>query len=191
VTLQPFVDALRRGEIVAFPTESSWGLGVDARSADALERLFALKGREPGKPPPVLVDGERMLGDLVTRVPARARTLIARFWPGALTLVLPARPELPAPLVLDGGIGVRHSPHPVATALVTAFGGPLTATSANRSGEPACQSPADVRAAFGDRVHVLDGDAGGAAPSTVVRVTDDGGLTILRRGAIDPSLLEG
>jgi L-threonylcarbamoyladenylate synthase len=181
--------ALRRGEIVAFPTESSWGLGVDACSATALERLFALKDREPGKPPPLLVDGRAMVERLVARVPPRAAELMDRFWPGALTLVLPARAELPAPLVLDGGVGVRHSPHSLATALVTAFGSPVTATSANLSGHPAAMTAAEVRAAFGDRVFVLDGDAGGAAPSTVVRVGDDGTLTVLRRGAIDPSLL--
>ena len=128
---------MSRGEIVAFPTESSYGLGVDALSSHALERLFALKRREPGKPPPILISDDRMLELLVAHVPPRARELMARFWPGPLTLVLPARPGLPASLVSDGGVGVRRSPHPLADALVAAFGGPVTATSANLSGRPA------------------------------------------------------
>jgi L-threonylcarbamoyladenylate synthase len=76
-------------------------------------------------------------------------------------------------------------------ALVRAFGGPVTATSANLSGQPSAGTLAEVRAIFADRVHIVDGEAGGGAPSTVVKVADDGRLTILRRGAIDPSLLQG
>jgi L-threonylcarbamoyladenylate synthase len=182
--------ALARGEIVAFATESSYGLGVDARAPAALERLFALKGRGPQKPPPLLVADEAMVALLAARVPPRARALMARFWPGLLTLVLPARDDLPTALVHDGGVGVRRSAHPSASALVRAFGAPITATSANRSGEAPAHTAAEARALFGAALHVLDGGpAGGAAPSTVVRVADDGTLEILRAGAIDPALL--
>ena len=188
--LAPYVEALRRGEVVAFPTESSYGLAVDARSRAALDRLFALKEREPGKPPPLLVDGAQMLTQLVTHVPARAQKLAEAYWPGPLTLVLPARSDVPEPLVLDGGIGVRHSPHPVATALVTAFGDAITATSCNVAGGAPAMTAAEARAIFGNRIQVLDGGAaGGGAPSTVARLSPDGRLTILRAGAIDPSLL--
>jgi L-threonylcarbamoyladenylate synthase len=182
--------ALSRGEIVGFPTESSYGLGVNALSSQALAALFALKGREPGKPPPILISDEAMLKLLVARVPEKARQLMARFWPGPLTLVLPALPSLPEALVVDGGVGVRRSPHPVADALVARFGGPVTATSANPSGAPAAHQAAAVAAMFGDRVHVLDGgDAPGAPPSTVARIGDDGTVTILRAGALDPARL--
>jgi L-threonylcarbamoyladenylate synthase len=182
--------ALSRGEIVAFPTESSYGLGVNALSSQALSRLFALKGREPGKPPPILISDEAMLKLLVARVPPRARELMARFWPGPLTLVLPALPSLPEALVMDGGVGIRRSPHPVADALVARFGGPVTATSANPSGSPAAHNASQAAAMFGDRVHLLDGgDAPGALPSTVARVGDDGVITILRAGALDPARL--
>jgi L-threonylcarbamoyladenylate synthase len=178
--------ALSRGEIVAFPTESSYGLGVNALSSRALLALFALKGREPGKPPPILISDEAMLKLLVTRVPARARQLMARFWPGPLTLVLPALPSLPEPLVAEGGVGVRRSPHPIADELVRVFGGPVTATSANLSGQPAALRADEIRLP----VHILDGGpAPGAPPSTVVRVADDGTLTILRKGALDPARL--
>lgn len=181
---------LAAGGAVAFPTESTYGIGVDALSPAALERLFALKGREPGKPPPILISDDAMLELLVARVPERARRLMARFWPGPLTLVLPARAGLPEPLVSDGGVGVRRSPHPLAAQLVAAFGGPVTATSANLSGQPAAVEAAEVRAVFGDRLHVLDGGrAPGAPPSTVARVGDDGTLTILRAGALDPARL--
>jgi L-threonylcarbamoyladenylate synthase len=181
---------LSRGEIVAFPTESSYGLGVNALSLHALDRLFARKGREPGKPPPILISDEAMLKLLVAEVPPRAQELMARFWPGPLTLVLPARPGLPEPLVSEGGVGVRRSPHPLADALVAAFGGPVTATSANLSGRPAALTAAEVVAAFGDALHLLDGgDAPGAPPSTVARVAADGTVTILRAGALDPALI--
>jgi L-threonylcarbamoyladenylate synthase len=175
--------------VVALPTESSFGLAVDARSPAALAALFALKQREPAKPPPLLVDGVEMLPMVVKTIPSRAKGLMANHWPGPLTLVLPARDDLPAAVVADGGVGVRHSPHALATALVRAFGAPLTATSANLAGAPPAMSAAEVRAIFGARVHVVPGAAGGGAPSTVVRVADDGTLTVVRRGAIDPSRL--
>jgi L-threonylcarbamoyladenylate synthase len=182
--------ALSRGEIVGFPTESTYGLGVDALSETALERLFVLKGREPGKPPPILISDEAMLKLLVATVPPRARQLMERFWPGPLTLVLPARPGLPEALLADGQVGVRHSPHPIADALVRAFGRPVTATSANRSGAPPAVAADEVRAIFGDAVQVLDGGpAPGAPPSTVARVSESGELWILRAGALDPALL--
>jgi len=181
---------LANGGAVAFPTESTYGIGVDALCLPALERLFALKGREPGKPPPILISDPAMLELLVARVPERARRLMARFWPGPLTLVLPARAGLPEPLVSDGGVGVRRSPHALATQLVAAFGRPVTATSANLSGQPAAVEAAEVRAVFGAELHILDGGrAPGAPPSTVARVADDGTLTILRAGALDPARL--
>jgi L-threonylcarbamoyladenylate synthase len=190
MSLDAAVAALRAGGVVAFPTESSYGLGVDALSAEALARLFALKGREESKPPPVLVDGPAMLDALVAEVPVRARSLMSRFWPGPLTLVLPARRELPRRLVSADGVGVRRSPHPTADALVRAFGRPITASSANRAGGPPALTADAVRAIFGDQVLVLDGGpAPGAPPSTVVGVCRSGALTVLRAGALDPTWL--
>lgn len=181
--IPPAVLALGRGEVVAFPTESSFGLGADALDARALARLAALKGREPGKPPPVLIADEAMLAQLVERVPERARALMRQHWPGPLTLVLPARPELPEAIVADGGVGVRLSPHPVATALVRAFGRPVTATSANPAGQPPALTAGEVARYF-PGLTIIEGEAGGGAPSTVVRVADDGTLTVLRAGAM-------
>ena len=176
--------ALRRGEVVAYPTETFYGLGVDAFSADALERLRALKGRGD-KAISLLIEGDEMLARLCADVPPRARDLMVRYWPGPLTLALPARPGLPEALVSDGCVAVRQSPNPVARALVTAFGGPVTTTSANRAGEPPATTAAMVRAALGDGCHVLDGGpTPGGAPSTLARVRGEQ-IEILRAGAVD------
>jgi len=177
------VAALRRGEVVAYPTETFYGLGVDAFDAAALERLRALKGRGE-KAISMLIEGEEMLARLCVEVPPRARALMAKHWPGALTLALPARPGLPEALVSDGCVAVRRSPHPIARALVAGFGGPVTTTSANRSGEPPATTAAAVRAALGAGCHVLDGgDTAGGAPSTLARVRGDA-IEILRAGAV-------
>lgn len=170
--------------MVAYPTETFYGLGVDAFDVAALERVRAVKGRGE-KAISVLIDGEAMLARLCAEIPPRARALMARHWPGALTLALPARPGLPEALVSDGCIAVRQSPHPLARALVAGFGGPVTTTSANRSGEPPATTAAAVRAALGDACHVLDGGpTPGGAPSTLARVRGDS-IEILRAGAVD------
>ena len=184
--IAPAVDVLRRGEVVALPTESSYGLAVDALSDEALARLWSVKGRPEGKPPPLLVDGEAMVMALVTSLSEVARRLIAVYWPGPLTLALPARADLPAAIVEAGFVAVRASPHKTAMRLVRAFGGPITATSANRSGAPPALTAAG--AALLGVALVLDGGiAGGGAPSTVARVHPDGRIEVLRPGPIDPT----
>ncbi len=183
IALDEAVAALRRGEVVAFPTESSYGLAVDARSLSALEKLFAVKGRPDSKPPPILVDGEAMARTLVVAISPTALRLIAQHWPGALTLALPALPSLPPPIVSEGFVAVRWSPHPIANALVAAFGAPITATSANLSGQPPAHD-AKSAALPGVAAVVDGGPTKGAPPSTLVRVHDDGRLEILRPGPV-------
>jgi L-threonylcarbamoyladenylate synthase len=108
-----------------------------------------------------------------------------RYWPGALTIALPARAGLPSVLVSDGCVAVRQSPHPIARALVTRFGGPVTTTSANRAGEPPATTAAAVRAVLGGACHLLDGGPTvGGAPSTLVRVRGDA-IEVLRPGAVE------
>jgi L-threonylcarbamoyladenylate synthase len=176
--------ALAGGAIVAFPTETFYGLAVPATDAAAVARLVALKGRAPDQTIAVIVDSVAMLDVLYEAIPPRARTLMDRHWPGPLTLVLPARSGLPAPLRGPHGIGVRISSHPLATALVHACGVPLTATSANRAGAPPARTPAEVRAAFGTSVHLLDGGPTvGGAPSTVAAVVGTE-VRVLRPGAV-------
>jgi L-threonylcarbamoyladenylate synthase len=175
--------ALARGEVVAYPTETFYGLAVDALDPAALARLAALKGRGADQALSVLVVGQEMLARLVAEIPLRARALMAAHWPGALTVALPARPGLPAPLVADGCVAVRESPHPVARALVQAFGAPITATSANPSGAPPARTAAAVRGYFAGCLVVDGGETAGGRPSTVVRVRGER-VEVLRRGAI-------
>ena len=182
--------ALRRGEIVAYPTETFYGLGVDALDELALARLRALKGRD-GKAISVLVDGRAMIDSICRAVPPLAVALMQRYWPGALTIALPARSNLPAALVTDGCVAVRQSPHPTAQALVAGLGRPLTATSANRAGESPATTDEAVEEMFAGRCRIVHGGATpGGAPSTLVRVRGPR-LEILRRGAIeiDPDML--
>jgi L-threonylcarbamoyladenylate synthase len=130
-----------------------------------------------------------MVDALVARVPARAEELMVRHWPGPLTLVLPARRELPEAVVENGAVGVRQSPHPSATAMVVALGRALTATSCNPTGVPPALTPAEVRVYFGDSVVLVEGAPWRGMPSTVVRISDGGELEVIRAGALDPSLL--
>ncbi|HXU02916.1 MAG TPA: L-threonylcarbamoyladenylate synthase [Polyangia bacterium] len=184
------VAALGRGEIVAYPTETFYGLGVDALDELALARLRALKGRD-GKAISVLVDGPAMLDSICSTVPPLAAKLMRRYWPGALTIALPARKNVPSALVDGGFVAVRQSSHPTAQALVAGLGRPLTTTSANRAGEPPATTDEAVEEIFAGRCRVLHGGATlGGAPSTLVRVRG-AKLEILRRGAIeiDPEAL--
>lgn len=181
--------ALRRGEAVAYPTETIYGLGVDAFDELALTRLRIIKGRGE-KAISVLIEGDEMLARLCAEVPPRAVALMRRHWPGALTIALPARAGLPAALISDGCVAVRQSSHPIARALCAGFGGPITTTSANRAGEPPAASAEAARQALGGACHILDGGAtAGGAPSTLVRVRGEW-VEILRRGAIEITSIE-
>lgn len=176
---------IAHGGLVVYPTETLYGLGADAFNPQALQRLVDVKGREPGKPVAVLVDGLEMAMLLASDVPPAARALMSQFWPGPLTIVLPARPSVASILTGAGThIGMRVSSHPLATALVRAVGHPLTAPSANPAGKRAPARIEEARAYFGDRIdYYLDGGPlAGEPASTVVRVDD--GLAIVREGAI-------
>jgi len=181
---------LAAGGVVVYPTETLYALGVDACNAPALQRLIALKAREPGKPIAVLVSERSMVHEIVEEVSGGAAALMRRFWPGPLTIVLRARPTVSEMLTAEsGGIGVRLSSHPLATELVRLLGRPVTAPSANPAGSrpPACVE--DARAYFGARVEdYLDGGRlPGEPPSTVVDMRDD--LRIIRAGAVPADAL--
>lgn len=185
------VAALRAGGVVVFPTESVYGLGVDARSAAAVARLVAVRGREPGKPILVLVRDLAMAESMSAGFPPRAIRLAERFWPGPLTIVVPARPGLAEPLVAGTGtIGVRVSGHPVATALVSELDGPVTAPSANPPGADPPRRLAEARAYFGDAVQAyLDGGTLPGGASTVVAV-DRQDVRVLREGLISRAAVD-
>ena len=160
--------------MVAFPTESFYGLGVDALNAEAVARVFTVKGRPPSKPVLVLVDSVAMAETLAAAVPAGARDLMARHWPGALTLVLPAASCPPEALGAGTGtVGLRMPGHPVALLLVQAARAPVTAPSANPSGEAPPTTAAAVRHYFEGRVDlILDGGpTAGGSGSTVADCT--------------------
>jgi L-threonylcarbamoyladenylate synthase len=171
--------------VVAFPTETYYGLAVDVWNEDAIERLFVLKGRSAEKASALLVADFAMFAGLCAEVPERARSLAASHWPGPLTIALPARPGLPAGIVSEGFVAARASSHPVAAALVAAVAGPITATSANPAGAAAPRTAAKVAGHFpGKPLLLLDGGlTAGGPPSTVVRLRGEV-VEVLRRGAI-------
>jgi tRNA threonylcarbamoyl adenosine modification protein (Sua5/YciO/YrdC/YwlC family) len=197
VSLADAVAWIARGGVLAYPTETVWGLAADARSDAAVGRLRAFKGRSDEAPISILVTGVGALAALGFRLDAAAQRLAQEFWPGPLTLVLPCDGAF-APRIAreDGAIGVRCTPHEVASELAVrcerAGAGPLTATSCNSSGAPPARTrDAAQRMCSGDphvRVLAAAADAGGELPSTVVDVT---GPTprVLRWGALGEAAL--
>lgn len=179
---------LRSGETVAFPTETVYGLGADARNTTAVEAVFAAKGRPSDNPLIVHIARREDLERLVTEVHPVASALIDAFWPGPLTLVLPVRPGVLSPLVTAGldTVGVRMPDHPVALALLRAADCPVAAPSANRSGRPSPTLASHVLEDLAGYIGgVLDGGAAGVGlESTVVQVQPDGTAAVLRPGGI-------
>ncbi|MHA4819198.1 L-threonylcarbamoyladenylate synthase [Streptomyces aculeolatus] len=183
---------LRAGGLVALPTETVYGLGANAEDPAAVSRIFQVKGRPPAHPLIVHIGDAEPLDDWAEDVPATARLLAERFWPGPLTLVL--RRGRRVPLVATGGletVAVRVPDHPVALALLSAFGGGITAPSANRFGSVSPTTADDVRAELGDAVDfVLDGgpcEVG--VESTIVDATGEV-PAILRPGGVTREDLE-
>jgi tRNA threonylcarbamoyl adenosine modification protein (Sua5/YciO/YrdC/YwlC family) len=176
-------EALRAGEVVAVPTDTVYGLGVDPRLAGAIGRLFALKERPSRFALPILIADPAELGNLAIATPAADR-LVARYWPGPLTLVLPRRPGVEFDLGGEPGtIGVRCPANPLLRELLRRTA-PLAVTSANRHGEPPLCTAEDVREHFGGGVAtVLDGGRCDGLPSTVVEVLGDQ-VKCLREGAL-------
>jgi L-threonylcarbamoyladenylate synthase len=191
-TFSAALQALKRGAVVVFSTETFYGLGADALNADAVEGVVSLKGRNPDSPIAVIIADEEMLPQIASEISPVAQKLIRRFWPGPLTLVLPAKPGLPAALLnRDGKIGVRVSSHPLAARLSRELGRPLTATSANPSGKEPARTIEQARAYFGDRIEIfLDAGAlAGKSGSTVAEVNGDQ-IKIIREGEISSKELE-
>lgn len=193
------VACVAAGGLLAFPTETLWGLGADARSEAAVARLRSWKQRGHDQPLSVLVTGADALPALGIDAARLARELANAFWPGPLTLVLPCHEHFATGVARgDGALGVRCSPHPVAGALARALRaagvGPITATSLNRHGDPPARTRAEaaMACAAGDDAPLLflgDGlDAGGGRPSTVVDLTGAKPI-VLRWGALGRDLL--
>jgi len=198
--LRHAAEALAAGGCVVYPTETFYALGAKVGSLAALSRINAIKGRPQSKPLPVIIGHSEQLASLVSREIstwegyATAWRLMECFWPGPLSIILPARAGLP-PQLLDGQgrICVRFSPHPQARRLCLLSGSPLAATSANVSGGPAVSALADlhtaVRLGVDAMVEGTPRPAGGL-PSTLVLPHSDGHLEILRQGALPRAALE-
>ena len=181
------VAAMARGGMVIFPTRCLYGLAVDALNPEAVARIFTAKQRPQTNPVLVLIPGMSFLETLVAHVPPWAERIMAQFWPGDVTLVFSAGPELPPRLTAGTGkIGVRLPRHPVAQALVAAAGIPITGTSANLSGEAGCFQVSDLPPRLVQAADlVLDaGPLRGGTGSTVVDVTCTP-PRILRQGGVD------
>ena len=185
-------EVIRAGGLVAFPTETVYGLGADALSAVAVARIFEAKERPRGNPLIVHVADATALDEVAVRVTDRAREVVASFWPGPLTLVLDRAAAVP--LITTGGldtVAVRAPAHPVAQALIRSAGRPLAAPSANRSGRPSPTRAPHVLEDLGGRIElILDGGSTSVGlESTVLDMTTEP-PTLLRPGGVTLEQLE-
>lgn len=181
--IKKVVAHLKRGGIAVYPTETSYGFGVDATNAAAVRRLFYLKGRKTSKSFPVIV-GDMKQAEGVVKFSEKARMLAKKFWPGPLTLVLPCKAQtvFAKGVTHRGMLAVRVSSHPIARSLARGLGKPLVATSANRAGQPACYSIRVLKKQFSSLKDVLIIDEGRLPKRIASTVVQDG--MVLRHGAI-------
>ena len=182
----PAVEVLKRGGVIAFPTQGLYGLGADAFNSSAVDRVFAIKKRTSDNPLLVLVPNRDAVSEVAADIPPEALKLMDWFWPGRVTIILETLSGIPENLVAGTGkIGVRVSGHPVTNYLVSNFGRPMTGTSANISGKPGCYRIEDFDQQMLEQVDlVLDaGSLAGGQGSTVVDVTGRSPV-IIREGVI-------
>ena len=185
ISIKEAAERIRAGELVAFPTETVYGLGANALDAAAVAKIYELKGRPPTSPLIVHVSSIETARTLLTEWPPEAEQLARKYWPGPLTLVLPKTSAIPD--IVTAGlptVGIRIPNHPLALALLSEAGVPVAAPSANRFTSLSPTTAAHVREAFGDAVPVLDGgNCRVGIESTVVSITS-GKITLLRPGMI-------
>lgn len=185
-------EALHAGGLVVFPTDTVYGIAVDPLNAEAVASVYRIKGRDAGKPLQVILATASQLADIAEDVPAEAWRLAERFFPGGITLVLKKAKSVPDMVVAGGGtVGVRVPDHPVCQDLVRAFGRPIAATSANRSGGPSPRTAQEAAAQVGDDVTIVL-DAGPCPlgmDSTVIDCSTDK-PRILRIGAVPVAEIE-
>ena len=189
--IEKAVGVLRNGGIVAYPTETFYALGADAGNQKAIEKIYQIKGRNFKNPIGVIIGDMTALESLTDGFQEVAALLMEKFWPGALTLVFRASPAVSTLLTADTGkIGIRVSSHPVATALAKLLAHPITATSANRSGQGEFTTAGEVVQSIGSEIDIII-DAGptpGISGSTFIDITTSPPV-VLREGAIPTSLL--
>ena len=179
------VEILRKGGVIAFPTDTVYGLGADAFNRTAVEKVYEIKNRPRHQQLPLLIADLEQLTALAEPIPEIARFLAGRFWPGGLTLVLPRRDSVPPYPALGSTIAVRIPDHPVCQALTWSLGNPLIGTSANVSGRPAALTAGEVEQQLGGRVDLIinGGQCPGGKESTIVDVGREP-PAILRQGIV-------
>ena len=179
------IELLRKGGVIAFPTDTVYGLGADAFNADAVERIYQIKNRPKYRQFPLLIADLGQLIVLADPVPEIAKFLARRFWPGALTLVLPKKDSVPACLTPGLTIAARVPDHSVCLAIIRRLGNPIIGTSANISDQPAALTAREVEQQLGGRIDFIinGGKCPGGKESTVVDVTHEVPI-ILRHGII-------
>jgi L-threonylcarbamoyladenylate synthase len=179
------VKILQNGGVIAFPTDTVYGLGADAFNSTAVERIYEIKNRPKHQQLPLLIADIERLTALAEPIPEIAWFLARRFWPGGLTLVLSKTDSVPAYLASGPTIAVRVPNHPVCQALIQHLGNPLIGTSANTSGQPAALTAEEVGQQLGGKIDLIinGGKCPGGKESTVVDVTPESPV-ILRQGII-------
>jgi L-threonylcarbamoyladenylate synthase len=179
------IKILKKGGVIAFPTDTVYGLGADASNSTAVERIYEIKNRPRHQQFPLLIADVEQLTALAEPIPEIAWFLARWFWPGGLTLVLSRTDSVPAHLASGPTIAVRIPNHPVCLALIQYLGGSLIGTSANISGQPAALTAEEVRQQLGRKIDLVinGGKCPGGKESTVVDVTHEAPL-ILRQGII-------
>ncbi|RMG92023.1 MAG: threonylcarbamoyl-AMP synthase [Chloroflexi bacterium] len=181
---------LRQGQLVVFPTDTVYGVGVSAFNPAAIDQLYAMKERPLSKGIPILISHTTALSRIVTHIPLEAMPLIHQFWPGPLTLILPRHPDLPENISPNKNVAVRVPDHPVARTLISAAGGAVATSSANISGQPPAQTAEDALKQLEGRVAAIldDGRSPGALPSTILDLTTPK-PKILRHGPVSAQTL--
>ncbi len=185
----PAAEIFLAGGVIAYPTETFYGLCVDPFNAGAVEALYRLKDRPPSSPMPLIIGGISMLRFVTSDLPAHAKKLMKRFWPGPLTIVLTATEHLPAAVTAGTGtVAVRLSGNPLARRLSNTFGSPITSTSANPSGKKPPVTAEEVANYFNGSIGMLidGGKLKGTLGSTIVDASGSE-LKILREGEIPSS----
>jgi L-threonylcarbamoyladenylate synthase len=172
--------------LVAFPTDTFFALGADGLNPSAVEAVYLTKGRNPGTPVPLLISEIEMAARLTSEFPDVLRDLAEHFWPGALTIVVPATETVPEIVTAGTGtVGLRIPDHDVATDLIRTAATPLTGTSCNLTGHPPIKESTTVEQVFGDRIAAcIDAPCGNYSDPSTVIAYDDGKVAVLRLGAI-------
>lgn len=183
---------IKRGDVVAIPTDTFYGLSADPFNLAAIERVFQIKGRPENRALPILVDSVEQAVELARDIPDAFLTLAHKFWPGALTIVVEATHRLPLKVTGNSGrVALRWADSRITTALIGAVGGPVTGTSANLSGHPSCSNVSDLAEQLGTRIPLIldSGDTNGTLASTIVKI-DGENWSIVREGAIPNAQVE-